>query len=422
MEKQYLLADFGVTKHEEVLENGLRVVFLERPFSPIFAQIVMRAGSVFDPANRHGLSHFTEHIIANGSKSLYQEKFWDTIVSVGGHWNARTSKKWMAVECEVATRDHLENMRQYFTHALSEIYVTEEAVAKEQSIIVSEIERANSDEKHRIRCYLEQSFAGERQDWGHYQLGTIESVNSITVVDVENFFNTYCCVENMVLVIAGGCTWNDIEKTFGDISFLRGSKHELPSDPEYVAPAKQDWYEMDIPETRFIFGFHGPLARTREDYLIDFAFAFSHHGLTSLFYRKLRNELALTYEVRYSSHYFNTVGYLGTIVGIPSNKISEAIEGVESCYKEFITNGLTVEQIETKRRTMWYSTLRSMEETLDWVNAYRMYGLFPEDYQLFGPFPNIHNYRKTFTAEEINDTLQKYLILENAHKLFVGRK
>ena len=216
--ESYSLADFGVTRREGVLLNGLRFVFIEKPFAPIHAKIMMRAGAVFDPIGKEGLAHFTEHIIASGSKELSIEAFSGLLESIGGYWNATTGIGYMSVECEISLPEHLDNMRQYFQHALSSIYLTEELLKKEKSVVISEIEKARSKPDYNSYWHIAKVVAGDTP-WGRPVLGTPETVSRFSIQDVEAFFRTYCTVENMVLVVAGGCTLDLVEQTFGTISF-----------------------------------------------------------------------------------------------------------------------------------------------------------------------------------------------------------
>lgn len=104
MNRTYSLTEFGVKKHETVLSNGLRVIFIEKPFAPIFAEIEIGAGSVFNPSD-NGLAHFTEHKLLGGSKTLSIEDFSKIINSVGGYYNASTSARRILIECLVAEKN-----------------------------------------------------------------------------------------------------------------------------------------------------------------------------------------------------------------------------------------------------------------------------------------------------------------------------
>jgi predicted Zn-dependent peptidase len=57
--------------HETVLDNGLRVVVVERHNAPVFFTLItFRVGSCQESPNRSGLSHFLEHMLFKGSEKV----------------------------------------------------------------------------------------------------------------------------------------------------------------------------------------------------------------------------------------------------------------------------------------------------------------------------------------------------------------
>lgn len=420
MEKTYSLADFGVTKKEGILKNGLRVVFIEKPFAPIYAKVAMRAGSVFDPVGKEGLAHFTEHILVSGSETLLKEEFSGIIESIGGYKNATTYREYMSVQCEVAIREQLPNIKEYFTQAFTSFYTNEKLLQKEKGVISSEIQRAVSNPDQEAIAYTRKIF-GNNTPWETRALGTIESISAFTIEDVQNFFTTYCVVENMVLVVVGGCTWEDIEHTFGDIAFAHGIKHEIPQAPAIIESQKIT-YTQDIPQSKIFFGFLGPKVGTREYLLLNFAIHFAHHGFTSRFYKKIRTELGLAYALSSTGWELDTLQYTGTNVGVPTEKVDETIEALKRCYTELVEEGISQKDIDDKIDTMWFSAKRTMQTTEDFINTFTYAELFPEKNTLFGSYPDIYNYRKTFTSVEIKEVLQKYINLDKVYLVVSGRE
>lgn len=417
--KNYSLAEFGVTKHDFFLENGLRVIFIEKPFAPIYGKIMMGAGSVFNPSD-NGLAHITEHLLMNGSENTTKEEFNEILQSVGGFRNAFTSRDWMSVNTEIAESDHLVNMRNFFAETLESIYITEETLSKEKEIVFSELQKARSnphyDPGHKLRRLLTQE-----NPWGYSNLGTAEGINAITVDQVQNFFSTYCVVENSVLVIAGGCTVSDIKKTFSDINFLHGSKAVLPSSPKLVTPGQRMFYETDKPQSDIIISFNGPTPGTRESLILSFVMHLVHDGLTSRFYKTIRTEKALAYSVENIALHFNEVKYVGTEIGVPTYKTDIAIEALLETYACLLKTEINHKEIADKIATLWYSAKRNNQRVFDWVEKFDDC-LFPEENPVVGNFPDIYNFRKTITPEEIGAVLQKYIKLDEYHLCIIGKE
>ncbi len=418
MKRVYSLADFGVKKHQMVLKNGLKVIFIEKPFAPIYAKIVMAAGSLWNPSD-NGLAHMTEHLLMNGSKNISKENFYGIMESIGGLRNAFTAKDWMSVNTEVAIVEHLPKVREFFTHALESIYVTEEMLQKEKEVIFSELQKARSnphyDSGEQMRKILAQD-----TPYSYSNLGKIEGINAISVSEVEKFFETYCVVENMVLVIAGGCTLSDIENTFSDISFLRGEKAVLPQSPLPVTTPQRFFCELDLPQTDILAGFNGPLPGSRDSYVLGFAMNILHNGMNSHFYRKIRNEKALAYSISNIAFQYNEMKYIGTEIGVPQQKVDEATDVLIDTYRELLVMGISQEELSNKAAAWGFSAKRVVERSIDWVEKFDDC-LFEEIDPVVGDFPDIHNFRQTVTEEEVRTVFDKYIQLGNFHLCVFGK-
>ena len=129
--KVYTLDMFGVNKHEFTLDNGLKTIFIEKPYSPIYAKMMFKAGAVFHEMDS-GLAHLTEHLIMNGTREVDEEQLARLVDAVGGYTNASTSMGVMAVKAEIVLADQLPTMRDFFQHVVGELYVTEQSLSLEK--------------------------------------------------------------------------------------------------------------------------------------------------------------------------------------------------------------------------------------------------------------------------------------------------
>lgn len=418
IKQKYTLKDFGVKRYEKTLKNGLKVVFIEKPYSPIYAKIMMRAGSIYNGSDS-GLAHFTEHSIVSGSKKYpKKEEFAGIIESIGGFKNAFTSRTWMSVDCEIAAPEQLKSMKEYLSEALTHMHLDSVKLKKEKGVITSEIEKNHSDPKYHSRVYFD-SILANGTSWGITTLGTVESVDTITIKDVEKFFSEYCVVENMVLLIVGGCKFSDIEKTFSSIKFLHGKQAQLPESPKYLSNNQRVFFKQDLKQTNVALIFNGPEVGTKDGDILRFVLNYAHSGFTSRFYKKIRNEKGLAYSVGMFLSDFNKTRYLGTSVGVPAEKTDEVIDAILECYKELLHEGMTQKQINEKIKTSWFSDKRNTQKSSDWINVISP-ELYPELKSFVGDYPNWFNFSQTITPKEVSIVLKKYITLDNFHLLING--
>ena len=419
--RKYSLEEYGVQKHKKILDNGLKVTFIEKPFAPIYAKLMMRAGSIFNPSD-NGLAHFTEHMIVGASEKYPRKDLMAQIINtVGGYSNASTGERSMSVTCEVGMLEHMVHMKEHFTNAMEDLYITPALFEKEMSVITSEINRATSEPYYHAKSYIN-SIITNQTEWSHSNLGTVDSIHSLNPEMVHDFFERNCTVENMALVVCGGCTLSDLEKTFGDIAFKHGDKiNLLPLDPPPLVPNQRIFYRQDLDETNVGLLFQGPKAGTRESYLLSFAMGFAHAGLDSKFYQKIRNERGLAYSLSKNSRVFDNLKYISTNLGVSPSNLDAAIGATIECYDELLQDGMNESQIKNRIDRLYFSNKRELERSVDWIGKFDD-ELYDEDFTLFGDYPDVYNFYETITSEEIKDVLQKYITLDSFHLVVVGKE
>ncbi len=419
MRKKYSLKDFAASRKETVLENGLKVVLYQKRHAPIRAHLMIRAGSIYDVPGKEGLAHLAEHLLAAGSRKVHKEEFWGIMESVGGFRNASTSCTWMAVKSEIAIKSHLPKMYKHFYHAISEMYVTEQLLSKEKQIIYSEIKKANSKPERHEHNFVNNVLANGT-NWNKDSLGTMESLNTISVHDVEDFYTKHIIAENMVMVIAGDCELSDIQKYFSKLPIRRGVEIVLPTDPRPISKGSYYNHILPIEETRVRVLFEAPRENTPEYEMVRFALAHSHDGLTSRFYRSLRTDKNLAYGLNRIEYGYNRNGYFGTYVGIPPEKTEAAISAIIQSYEDLLRKGFTRIEVARKNETWFYSLMRTMQRSEDWVQRFQLEELYPHMKSFYGPFPEIFNIRPKFDIDELNEAIRHWLNPTKASKIKVG--
>lgn len=311
-------------------------------------------------------------------------------------------------------------MSTYFSETLESIYLTPESLSNEKSIVFSEIQRRQSDPDYKSMRFLTNIIAN-KNPYQYSNLGIIEEMNALKIEEVEQFFNKYCVVENMVLIISGGCTLLDIEKNFSKINFLHGSKHQLPKGPKILEKKQRLFYEQDIPQNNVFIFFEGPKPNTKEYFILNFVQSFAHNGFSSRFYKKIRNEKGLAYVIQNNGSEYDDTSYFGTTAGVPTIKTDETIETIVECYQELIVEGMHEDEIRKRIDNLWFLNKRNSERSLDWVKKFD-YCLHEEENPIIGDFPDIFNFREKITPEEISSVLKKYVTLDNFHIFISGKE
>ncbi len=121
------------------LPNGLRIITIPMPSSEsVTLTVWAHVGSRYEESKNAGLSHFLEHIVFKGSTKRPTAKDISTAVdSIGGEFNAGTTKEWTNFYIKVA-KNNLETAFDVISDMILNPLIKEEDIQKEKGVILEE--------------------------------------------------------------------------------------------------------------------------------------------------------------------------------------------------------------------------------------------------------------------------------------------
>lgn len=204
---------------ERTLRNGLRVVVVERPDTPLVsAQMWIKTGGEADPTELAGLSEMTADLVTNGTARRTAPQIAEEIESLGGE--IESGARWDASVVSVGvTRSRLA--------AAMDVLAD---VVRRPAFQDEEIERVRQQTIDYLNVALEQPGTVARYTaarvvfgdapYGHPLVGTKEAIARIRREDIARYHRTYYRPDNAMLVIGGSITPNEafalVERFFGD--------------------------------------------------------------------------------------------------------------------------------------------------------------------------------------------------------------
>ena len=126
--------------HEEVLDNGLRVLVQEVHTAPLASVWCWyRVGSKDETTGLTGVSHWVEHMNFKGTTNIPRDKVKGIIEQFGGYWNGYT---WIdqTTYLETATRDALDRMLFIEAERMASCLYDPEDCESERTVIISELQ------------------------------------------------------------------------------------------------------------------------------------------------------------------------------------------------------------------------------------------------------------------------------------------
>ena len=262
--------NFDIQFENYTLDNGLEVVLHEDHSDPVvMVTTLVHAGSNRDRSDRSGLAHLFEHLSFNDSENTPHNSTQQLIPEMGGTWHGSTSLD-ATTYYEVVSKDALETALWINSDRLGYMIstVTEGALRREQNSVWNEKQQLSDNSPYGHTQTVRHNALYPVDHPYHWTgIGAADSLQNITIGNVQSFFQRFYGAANTTLVIAGDIDINQtkilVDYWFGEIS--RGADIPLPyPQPVYLETSHSLMHEdalATLPELQIAFPtveqFHG---------------------------------------------------------------------------------------------------------------------------------------------------------------------
>jgi zinc protease len=197
--------------HREVLPNGLVLLVAERPGVPIVAvRVFMRAGAVFDPADRAGLANLTGTLLPRGTAKHTGPEIDAAIEFVGGSLEAGAGRDGLTASLSVLKKD----LGLGFD-LLSEIVLAptfpEAELKRKVAQIQAAIKRSDED-PNTVAARALARLIYPNHPYGRPVEGTIESVGKLTRDEVVAFHRGHVRPDTSIVAVVGDVTVDEARR------------------------------------------------------------------------------------------------------------------------------------------------------------------------------------------------------------------
>ncbi|MFH1827200.1 MAG: pitrilysin family protein [bacterium] len=187
-----------------ILKNGARLVMITNlSTNAVTLAAFIKAGFRFDPTNKPGLAHFTEHMIFNGTESFPTTKEEAQAIEKYGGWHMAFT--WIEHQKHIVhvPKNHISIGLKVLLETLSRPLIKKSEVEKEKGVVQEEILKNLSDPTKAIWDYAWLPLFFQNTHISRPYSGTIEDVKKISHVDVKKFINNNYTSKNTVFIVAG---------------------------------------------------------------------------------------------------------------------------------------------------------------------------------------------------------------------------
>ena len=417
-------ASFASRTHRYELANGLTLLVLENHANPtVSLSGYVRAGEFFSPIEKYSLASVVSGMLSKGTARRSKLEIAEELESTGARLGFASNTFTASVSGQCLSRD------------LPLIISTLAEELREPAFPADELEKMKQRYIASIREDLDdtRTRAYERMSQLVFPIGNpfyrvpaetaITHLENISSEDLKEFHRRYYGMESGQMVIVGDVVPDEVralvEKHLGDWKGAPATDINLAETPLQTEAKREVVAMKDKPNCDIIIGHASRLRRSNPDYLAAVIGnnALGQSTLSSRLGLKVRDEMGLTYGI--SSGFRSGIGDGPFTIGVTvaPQDIDPAIDTTLEIVQDFITNGITEEELQDEQASVIGSYKIGLATNSGIAGQIASAELFGLGVEYLDKFPSLIT---ALTKPEIDEAVRKYIHPEAATTVIAG--
>jgi len=400
--------------------NGIKVYGIEHSELPLVQySVVMDGGHLLAAKEKAGVASFLASILMEGTATKTPEELEEEIDMLGANMNVYASTENITVSVNCLTRNY-EKTLALVEEVLLQPRWDEEQFDLVKLRMINNIKRNQASPNYLASVALDKLVYGDDNILAIPQGGTIETLESITMNDLKDYYNKSVSPSVARMHVVGQL---DQDRVMSGLESLSSNWEPFdvvfPEVKKPELPEKSTIYFVDVPGAKQSVINIGQYAlpRTSEDFekanVINYKLGGSFNGIVNLI---LREEKGYTYGAR---TYFSGGKNYGTFEASSSVRTTATEESVQ-IFKDEIEKyrtGIADEDLQftkdalIKSNARGFETLYALHSMLTSISAYDL----PFDY-----VKQEEAFIKSLTPEMHTELAQKFLQPDHMYYVIVG--
>ncbi|KAB2848730.1 MAG: insulinase family protein [Hyphomicrobiaceae bacterium] len=326
-----------------VSPGGIEAWLVEEKAIPLIAMhFAFVGGSVQDPAEKGGLSHFLSAMLDEGAGEFNAEKFHERMEEYSVKMSFEASRDHFAGTFETLSVNR-DQAFELLRLALNKPLFADEAVARIKNQLLASL-AFNERDPDRVASRAWFDIAFPKHPYGRPVEGTKETIATIARADLERYRGNVFARDTLKVAVVGDIDAKTLatllDRVFGELQPKARLQPVALAEPP--AGPKEKRIEMDVPQSAARFGL-AAFMRKDPDFIPSFVlnYILGGGGFSSRLMEEVREKRGLAYGV-YSSVLPLRSGaiYIGN-VATKAESISESISVIRAQLKRMAEEGVT---------------------------------------------------------------------------------
>ena len=303
-------------------------------------------GSRDEKPSDRGFSHFLEHMVFRGTKKRSALEIAFDLESVGGQWDAFTSKEVTCYHGKVL-EEHFEKLADIFADITLFPSVPSASFSTEKNIIQEEIRSvADSPEESTYEHFFHNLFYDNQL--GYPVTGSIGDVAGSTRRRLLGFHRRTYNAENAVLGFVGNIPLKKVVSILNrKFTFSPGKDTGEKIFTRYSGKRSVSVKRSDLSQSHLCTGVRVASASERERYPLHVLSNIFGGGVSSRIFQSLREESGLAYSVFSSVNFWKDTGAFSTFFSVDPKTLPRAVDLYKAEIEKLKINGIKNEELES---------------------------------------------------------------------------
>ena len=400
---------------ENKLANGLRVYGIENREVPLVQfEIVADGGLLLEDINKVGVSNLMARLMTQGTARKTPQELEEAIQQLGASINVFAGTEDVRIVVNTLARNYEPTLA-----LVEEILLEPRWDAKEFELVkqstISQIRQQEANPNSIAQNNYNTLIYGRDNIRSRNILGTVETVNAITLDDLKAFYGKNISPSIARMHVVGALDKTAITKPLNSLNKNWASKTVVI--PEYKtpqAPAKAQIYFYDVPDAKqsvIRFGYPA-LAQTDKDFYAATVmnYILGGGGFASQLTQQLREGKGYTYGINSNFSGTKSPGAFTIGSSVRTNVTLESAQLIKEILQNYGKN-YSANDLETTKSFLIKSNARAFETAGAKLNMLENISKYGWKYDYVKDRENIV---KAMTVEQIRDLSARYL---NADKM-----
>ena len=406
---------------QKSLSNKMEILGIDYQEVPLVNfNLTIKGGMLFDSADKIGVANLTAALMNRGTKSKTPQQLEEAIQQLGAQISISASKQDIQIQGSCLSKNYQQTMA-LVSEMILEPRWDESEFALQKDSTLSTIKQQAGSPGTIAAIEFDRLIYGKEHLLANNLIGTEKSVQSITLEDLKQYYQSYLNPALASLQLVGDISEKDVVTSLATLqNKWRETSASLPKIEMPIRPEKAAIYFYDVPKAKqsmLRIGYPS-LKATDPDYYPAqvMNYRLGGGGFASQLTQELREAKGYTYGIGSFFNGSNLTGRFGIATGVRANVTFEAVKLIKeivSTYEE----GFNERDLDVTKGFFLKSNARRFETPnakLNILNNMSTYSL-PADY-----VQQRAAEVKKLTVEDIKTLAGKYIDADKMIYLVVG--